>query len=446
MLKRVGALFAATVIAGASLVACSSEDDGIDANGVVNIEFWNSAAGGAARAVDQIVEKFNEKYAGKIHVNSIYQGGYGTAIAKLATSASTGKIPDLMQVNDTNTAYMKDTLIALTAEQLNAASKEKLDFDTILPSLRQYYSIGGKLVAVPFQASVLTLYYNPKLIKEAGLDASHPPKTRDELFQWAEQVRKKTGKAGLTFSLGAWQLENWTSSDGLEYCLPENGVGNEPVTRFQAATPIQIKTWTDFTRLYKDKTILDVNSGTNAQNAFGNSEVAMMLNSSGALGNVERRAIGFKPGAFQFPINVPGKGGVVPGGNAVWIFGKDPHSPRAQAAWTFARFLTTPEAQLINFKESGYLPTTKPGYEAALKVADPTRKVILKELSSNPANTVTAGCHTGALQAVREESGRVLDKIVHADADPAAEFKYLEDFAVKQLAIYAERAALQKKY
>ncbi|MDU0969347.1 MAG: ABC transporter substrate-binding protein [Actinomycetaceae bacterium] len=442
--KKVGVAAATIAMLGASLAGCSHNSSDTASNGPVTISFWHSASGASAEAVDQVVKDFNEKNKGKIKIDSIYQGSYGDAIAKLANSVQSGKMPDVMQVNDANTIYMRDTGIAIPAEDLNKAADTKTDLKGLVPAVGQYYTIDGKLLSMPFMTSTPVLYINPDMAAKAGLDANNPPKTRAELIDWAKKIHAATGKPGLVFHVGAWWFEEWTASDGLEYCTPKNGVGKKSAEKFVLSDPKQVQTWKDFRELYKNGDALDVGSDSNnAQTAFATQEAGMTIQSSSSLGNLQENSQ-FKPVTAAFPVDNTKDGGIVIGGNSLWVFGKDAKDAKAQAAWKFVTYMASPEAQKVIFDKSGYLPGTEKSLKAVSEGADPVHKVLLDQLADVKASTVTAGCHSGAIQQVREALGDTLTSILHDGTDPQQALTALETKSQTMVADYQKRASRHK--
>ncbi|MEB3778798.1 MAG: ABC transporter substrate-binding protein [Desulfurococcales archaeon] len=76
--------------------------------------------------------------------------------------------------------------------------------------LAQYYEFllegfkgpDGKVYGIPKDWSMLMLFYNKKLFEQAGL--SEPPKTWDELVEYAKIIADKTGTPGLAIYLGGF--------------------------------------------------------------------------------------------------------------------------------------------------------------------------------------------------------------------------------------------------
>lgn len=76
----------------------------------------------------------------------------------------------------------------------------------------------GRQYGVPITAYALSLQYNRRLFKEAGLDPDKPPTTWDEVRDYAKKIKEKTGQTGYAHqtmnNTGGWQLIADTASRG----------------------------------------------------------------------------------------------------------------------------------------------------------------------------------------------------------------------------------------
>lgn len=427
----------AFVLSGCS--AFTSDKDPIE------LEFWYSSASKSGQILRELVNRFNQSHEGKIKVTALYQGKPTTLIGKLANSVQSGHYPDVVQMNDTNTVYMRDTGIALSAQKLNALYGNKLNEDDLIPAMRNYYTLDGELWSIPFYTAIPLLYLNNDIVSQAGLDLKNPPKTSDEVFKWAEQIHAKTGKAGLTGYIDPWYFEQFTASEGIVYCTPGNGL-RETANDFTLTDPRQLKIYEKERELYQNGTFLNVGtSGGHAAAVFNDGFAGMTLQSSALWSNTKDR-VHFGVTAVPWPINNPEKGGFVTGGNSLWVLGKDAKSRIAEASWEFVRFMSSTESQSYVFQESGYLPNNKPAFDYLKDRVDPVRKVMLKSLLDNKANVVTGGCHSGAFQAERELIIEALSKALTGGGDLKTELQLVKDQSQKAFKKYLHRAELQKKH
>ncbi len=429
--------FLALAAAAALLAGGCSSSASPASGGLVELTFWHSASGAAAQVVDKAVADFNTKHDGKIKVTGTYQGTYDDAITKLASAVQAKNTPDLMQVNDVNTQYMIDTKLTVSADDLNKVTK-LVDFANFAPLVGTYYTIGGTMRSVPFQTSQPALFMNPDLVKAAGLDATKPPTTFAQTFEWATKINAATGKGGFVFHINPWWVEQMTASAGIVYCTPDNGVGSSPATKVVLTDPKQVAQWTAVQALYKSKGAVNVGGdGNAAQTSFSNGDAGILLASSSVLGNVTKAAK-FTPVLAPMPLD-DAQGGAVPGGNSVWVLGKDAKGAKEQAAWAFAAYLASDEVQSNSFTTSGYLPNSKSAATSLASNANPAQKVLLTQLAGGADSAAAAGCHSGALQPIRTELQKAMESVLVSGADVTTTFKSVEDKSPTLISDYNKR-------
>lgn len=63
-----------------------------------------------------------------------------------------------------------------------------LDVDNFFEGCKDVIYYQDEAYLIPQDTNVMLLYYNPDIAKEAGLDPENPPKTLDELDEWAEAM------------------------------------------------------------------------------------------------------------------------------------------------------------------------------------------------------------------------------------------------------------------
>lgn len=437
-MKRLTKLAAIGAGLALALTGCSSPTTTPPAQaGPVKISFWHSASGAPAELLTTLVSDFNKANEDKIEVEAIYQGAYNDALAKLVNAVSSTGIPDVMQITDTQTGFMVDSGLTTPVEKmLTGADADVLD--DIVPVAKSYYTVDGALQAMPFQVSVPVIYANKALLAEAGLDADNPFKTTAELGEWVKTIHEKTGKAGLTLGMNSFWLEELTASAGELYCTPGNSM-NEAATAVNYATDKQVAQWTIVQDLVASKALMNVGqAGSDAQNAFGNQSAAMVMLTSGNLGNISR----LLPDGFvvlPFPKDDP-NGGIVPSGNAVWLLTKDKTDASKAASAKFVAYLGSPEVQAQSFAKTGYLPNSN----AAIALAEPNASVpgqaILKMFLAAKSSDITSGCHSGAMPSLRSGAAQpAIDKIV-AGTDVKTALQEAEAKGKDLIAEYNQRA------
>ncbi|GAB2618824.1 sugar-binding protein [Paractinoplanes abujensis] len=177
---------------GFSLAACStksSDDSGTDASGKVTITVDCQPVG----AQKELLANWNadvaefEKQNPDISIKSVSVGEQCNNppdfTARLAGGTMTdvfyGYMTDLQQVLDSGQA----------ADITAAVSKDTIPtWDSVDPALKEVFTDGGKLYAIPVKNYSMGLVYNKALFKKAGLDAENPPKTWAEVRTAAKKI------------------------------------------------------------------------------------------------------------------------------------------------------------------------------------------------------------------------------------------------------------------
>jgi sn-glycerol 3-phosphate transport system substrate-binding protein len=426
-----------TVLAG-----CGAGAEPADQTGPVQLTFWHGAQGAAATTLTKLVADFNAKHGGSIQVAATYQGSYDDTIAKLSAGVRGGQLPNLVQINDVNTSFMVDSGLATPVQDLMSTAAVSYDFDALVPAVKNYYTVDGKVWSMPFQVSQPALIVNPSILKAAGLNPADVPTDLAGVAEWAQVVKDKTNTAGLTLHQNAWWLEELTSGAGLEYCTPGNGVGGAPVTGYNLTDPQQIAQWTTLQGLFRSGAALNVGADFSAAtNAFASGKVAMLLASSGALGNIETAAAG-KYEVKPYPVE-GSTGGVAPGGNSVWVLRTNESDAQKNAAAEFTQFIGSSQSQQEIFTATGFLPTTKQAQQAVTASATAPQKALLTQLTKTPSNPATAGCHHGSLQQVRGEVKTAMEKVI-SGSDVAQTLAAAQTAATEMVKAYNDRAGATK--
>lgn len=158
-----------------------------------------------APAVKEIVDKFNADHAGKIEVVIEESSDYQAYRDKLRTLISAGSAPDIFTVDsDIATILASDKLADLTP-YMDDAWKATFQAGTLDNGV-----IDGKQKALPFEMALTPVFYNTKLLKQAGWEVL--PETFDELIQCAKDL-KAAGIAPFSQMTGenAWTTMLWYS-------------------------------------------------------------------------------------------------------------------------------------------------------------------------------------------------------------------------------------------
>lgn len=439
-ITRVVGAVAATVITAGALSACGSDTPstpGADgADGPVTVDFWYSASGRPADTLVRLVDEFNAAND-DVEINAIFQGNPRDTMAQLTNSVQSGEIPVLIQGGDSFTAFLRDTGLGVNPTDVKGSDGSAFDPDTLVPLLRDFYTLDGQLVSVPVMASQPVVYFNPEMLTAAGIDpVADAPQSVSDLLDMAGQIFEATGTPGITFQLNEWFAELFSASEGIEYCTPDNGRGADPATTFQYTSDIQVEQWTAVQDLLGSGAMFNVGvDGAAAQNTFANSGSAMVLASTGTLGNISDVA-DFDFGVWPLPVT--SGGAAVPGGSSIWILGENASDAQLTAAADFVAFLASAETQSTIFTETGFLPSNKEALASLKAEVDGPKAVMLDQLAGSVSSPAALGCQTGAMADARNFVRTALERIGHGD-DVKDALQSAQDQSDAALVRYNER-------
>lgn len=436
---RLSALGAAAALV-VGLTGCAGETapTTVKAEGPVKLDFWYSVGGSSADALLKQVNAFNTSNEHQITINAIYQGDYAATAAKLTNAVQSGDTPPLLQGGDTFTAYLHDSGLATRPASISPFDGDKFNSESVATAAANYYTVDSELWAVPMMVSQPAVFFDPAVLSKAGINPADKPKNIQELFAWADKIHEATGTPGLVFQHNEWWNEQFSASNGVAYCTPDNGLGSEPANAFSYVNDDLVATWTHYQKSLKKGAILNVGSdGTAAQRAFSSQQAAMLLASSASLGTT---AAGAKFAIEALPLPVASdKGGAVPGGSALWILGEGRQPAEQAAALEFAEFVGSADVQKQIFKDSGYLPSSKAALdELKGSESDPAKKALLEQLASTKDANAAAGCHHGAFGQSRADVRSAIQSIADG-ADVREALTAAQDKGTEALKAYNER-------
>ena len=374
------------------------------AKGVTEISFWHGLGGINAQALQSLVDEFNSENAGKIKVDTSAQGSYPDLLAKYTASLRDKSTPTVTLSNDISSGFLHDVERSVSPEAMAAANPGDLKLGQLAPAGKRYYSVDGKLVAVPMNMSTPLLFVNTGLLQKAGVDPSSL-NTLDGLAAAAKKVTDSTGVPGIAQAFDDWWFEQLSATSGNLYCTPENGRGTKSADQVSFQKPSQVKAFTTMADLYKAGAGLDVGTdNNNAVTAFAAGKTAMMFNSSAVAASVANSTT-FSYIALPFPLSASSaKAGTVVGGSAMWL--SNQAAPAEQVAgWKLISFLASPASQAKFSEATGYVPANtaleNSSARKAYLAAHPVAQVAIDEVKNVPDVPASHGCFTGAFSAIR---------------------------------------------
>lgn len=356
-LKKILAAGLVSLFAIGALAGCGGDKKADKAAGgkKVQIEYWHVAAesfGGAT--VKELVADFNKNNPNIEVVEKYNPDMYKGLTQNLQAAMASGKNPDVVQMGYSFLNYAAENF---KYTDLNEAFKNAGDAnfmkDNYLPNVLELAQTDdGKQIGLPYSVSVPVLFYNPEILKQAGLDPENPPKTWSEVTAAAKTIKEKTGNTGFFMQEYA---DNWTQQALIE----SNGgqmlkkVDGKVVAAFD--TPESAEAYQVIADMVKDGTGLHATNEEGFQ-AYLSGKLGMVCTTIGKRANFEKSAK-FPVKAAPFPA-FEGKEVKVPaGGNFLMVFSKD--AEKQKAAIEFIKYLESPAALAKWSTGTGYLPPRK---------------------------------------------------------------------------------------
>ncbi|MDM5282275.1 ABC transporter substrate-binding protein [Peribacillus frigoritolerans] len=163
-------------------VGCSKSES-VNSDGKKTITMWVhiSDENEEGKVYKKRVEAFNKNYAPdniKAKIEFIPRSGNGGGYEdKVNAALTTSTLPDVITLDGPNTAaYAKSGVIAPLDEYVK-------DQEDLLPSIKQQGTYRDKLYAIGVSESSVGIYYNKRMLQEAGVDLNTLP-TVDNPWTW----------------------------------------------------------------------------------------------------------------------------------------------------------------------------------------------------------------------------------------------------------------------
>lgn len=392
----------------------------------VEIVMWHSMNRANADALQKLADEFAASQP-KVRVKLINQSTYEDTFNKFQAGLSTGDLPDVAQLEDTNLQAVIDSGAALPAQ--SCVNADKYDLSDHLKRVIDFWTVDGVMWPMPFNTSNPDLYYDKSDFTKAGLDPDKPPATLDDVTAAARKLKAAGIKVPLAFEIDPWYFEQMRAKAGQLMLNNENGRSKRATeTVFDDATGKKIFEW--LATLRKEGLARGYNRDQfDHLLAIGTGDTSMALETSAALGTVVEVLASGGQADKELEIGVgplfapPGKGGVTVGGAGLYLMGKSAPEKQA-AAWEWLKFLNTAKAQAEWAAATGYIPNvTKALDEPVLKQRwgkIPEFKVAYDQLAKSPDTPATAGVVVGPYPAMRKKIEDQMAAVLNSGKDPAA--------------------------
>ncbi|MFD4554935.1 extracellular solute-binding protein [Streptomyces sp. NPDC058469] len=300
--RRLTAVALSTVVAAAG-TACSSGSDSSSTK---------DAAGGTYTIWDPYPQFAKNSAWSKLLDGCGTKAGVKIKRTAFDTSDLANKaLLAAQQDNSPDVLIVDNPVVSTLAEAgvLTTTADNKVDTSKVDANLLAAGQSGGKTYGIPIGANTLALYYNKKILKEAGVDIASV-KDWPSLTAALEKA-KKAGKKGITFSAigteeGSFQFLPWFWGAGAKLTQLDSSQGESALSLW--------KDW--LKRGYAPNSVLN-NTQTTSWQEFATGDYTFAENGTWQLANAEKA--GFDYGVLPIPGASGGNAAAPTGGEFVTV-------------------------------------------------------------------------------------------------------------------------------
>ena len=381
------------------------------------INLWYGLKGYLGKQVEKVCERFNAAQD-DYEIVCTGKGNYDQALQAGIAAYRAKKHPHILQGVETATGTLMLSGAIYPAYQLMADAGYDVDWSDYIGSIMSYYaSSDGNLYSFPFNSSTPVMYYNIDMYEKAGIEG---PAETWEQFEENLRTLKASGVAcPIAYSTYLWvHLEQFSYMHGEPISTRNNGFdGLDAELVFNQTSYVQhverLKRWYDEKLGSYAKELF----GVGTRESFATGKCGHYFGSIASHGTVLKSAK-MKWNVAPLPHNE----GVTPnntvvGGASFWILkGFDEADYKGVAA--FFDFIRSVESQEFWSTVTGYVPTTRSGYDALVakgfykqeKYAG--REVAIESLTRTPPTPLSRGLRLGYFRQIKKIIGDELEQML----------------------------------
>ncbi|MBN9226057.1 MULTISPECIES: extracellular solute-binding protein [Legionella] len=317
----------------------------------VELLLWHGMAGHLGDEVRLLADDFNRSQNEYI-IKPVYKGHYVETLTSFAAAFKAHHPPAMVQVFEVGNAIMESPKgVIKPVDELMQEQGISLPKEDFIQSIREFYSKDGQLMALPFNLSVATLYYNQDILAKVGYSQVNFPRTWSEMEVLAEKLKKAGYDCTYTTAYPGWVLfESFLAIHGLPLTQenPARAVFNTPQlgSHFKRLKRWHTLHYFRYAGRVDDATIL-----------FTSGVCPLLSQSSGAYNSLSA-LVPFRLGISSMPLDTKVskiRHANVAGGAALWAVAGQTKEQYKGIAQFFA-FIVKPETQKHWHEHTGYVP------------------------------------------------------------------------------------------
>jgi len=322
----------------------------------IRLVVWGIEAGEDTQGQDAMVREFMRRHP-NIQVSLLSMGAGELNPQKLMTSIA-GQVPPDVVRQDRFTIgdwACRDAFRPLD----DLIRRDGIKPQDFYPACWAEAVYGGKVYAIPYGTDDRALYYNRTLFRQAGLDPDRPPRTWEELVDYAVRLTKRRPdgsyrQIGFIPNYGNSWLYLYSWQMGGEFMSPDGRKCTLANPQTQKALEWMVSVYDRLGGAVPVSAFTSTFQG-NALDPFYTGKVAMKIDGNWVLNNIARYAPDLDFGVVPAPIPRERLLGKPPFGKdapyITWSGGFSLAIPRGAAhveeAWSFIKWMTSVEGNLV---------------------------------------------------------------------------------------------------
>lgn len=372
------------------------------ASGRTKIVFWHEMKGPGQKQLNSFITAFNKSQT-KYEVVPQFQGSYNAVIQKIMNTHGTTASPAVFQSMDISSSQMYHSGYTVPVQKF--IDRDNYDISQISSVARGVATRNNKLLAMPFNTSQTTLFYNAGLLKKYGIKPLPVSPSYSDISRVSSQLYQKSNHKikGMSVEAYSWLFEQFLSNANEKFANHHDGhVGIADKVKFTGPVAIESMKWLQ--GRVKAGDFMNYGNSKNEMAAFLSGKLGLFMQTS-ADTSLLIKGLGKDLGVTYYPHPDGVKpNGISVGGASMWI-ANDKSATVQEGAWQFIKFLVSAQTQAKWEKATGYLAiNNKATQEPVLKqlyAKYPMTKIPGDQLKSAKANYTNSGIFVDGVVAAR---------------------------------------------
>ncbi|GMU23261.1 MAG: sugar ABC transporter substrate-binding lipoprotein [Phycisphaerae bacterium] len=316
-------------------------------DGKLHLAYWDKWTRFEGEAMKRVVDSFNRRQSGIV----VHYEAFGTVERKTMISTAGGDSPDLAGLWATNMATYADRGIFTPLDEYMQRDGRRRDH--WLPVFANICIHHNIMWAVPTTPATTGLHWNKAMFRAAGLDPDQPPRTVQELDDYAwELTRWDKNKENIT-QMGFLPQEpgwfNWAWGPWFGGRL----IDGDKITANHPRNVEAFEWMQGYSRRYGVEKIKRFYSSfgnfASTQNPFFSGRIGMVLQGTWLHNYISQYAPGMQYGVSYWPQTPAGPEGFCTADEDILVIPRGLPAPRRDAAWEFVKYASSQEGmEMLN--------------------------------------------------------------------------------------------------